>query len=59
MSNKKPRLTVSLNRFLLEVLLEESDRRKISLASVINEELAEKFATQIKFKEIQEKQKFT
>jgi predicted DNA-binding ribbon-helix-helix protein len=56
--SKNPRLSVTLDRFLYAVLKEESHRRKVSLADVINEELAEKFATLVKAKEIEEKQKF-
>ena len=54
---KNPRLSISLDRFLYSVLKDESHRRKISLADVINMELAERFAALIETKEIEEKQK--
>jgi len=56
--SKNQRMSVTLDRFLYAVLAEEAHRRKVSVASVINEELAEKFATSIKAKEIEEKQKY-
>jgi len=56
--SKNPRLTVTFDRFLYAVLRDESHRRKVSLADVINEELAEKFAVLVKAKEIEEKQRF-
>jgi hypothetical protein len=55
---KNPRLSITVDRFLYAVLKDEAHRRKISLANVVNQELAEKFATLVKGKEIEEMQKF-
>ncbi len=51
---RKERLTVSLDHILFQVLKEEKRRRRISLAGVINYELAERFAKEIEAKEAQE-----
>jgi hypothetical protein len=54
--SRKERLTISLDDILFQVLKDEKRRRRISLAGVINQELAERFVKEIATKEAQQEQ---